>query len=247
MKLLEQVIELHSIDLEESVAQLARAQEPKGNVSFAAENMSLVFSDSCADLKGTLYPEDASSSRSRGGSEAQFFGPTSGRLELQPPKDAPAVPGKENDSGLDSAVEDQSQQQRFNDYCQKLTSNTLRDFSPELVDDLIDVYFEWEQPWFQVVDEALFRDSKQGNGRYFSPLLLYCILAIASRWSDRPEVRSDLKDANTAGLVFLEHAETLLHFDLKWPSITTIQSLAIMAIVYVVSIRSAPLYKVYHL
>ncbi|OMP86111.1 Nitrogen assimilation transcription factor nirA [Diplodia seriata] len=112
-------------------------------------------------------------------------------------------------------------------------SSTLRDLSPELVEHLIDLYFEWEQPWYQVVDEALFRDSRQSNGRYFSPLLLYCILAVASRYSDRPEVRSDPQDPNTAGIIFLEHAEALLHFDLKWPSVTTIQSLAIMAVLYV--------------
>lgn len=103
---------------------------------------------------------------------------------------------------------------------------------------LIDLYFKWEQPWCQVVDESLFRQSKQTNGRYFSPLLLNCILAIASRYCDRPEVRSDPDDPNTAGRIFLDTAEVLLHFDLKWPSITTIQSLEIMAILYVVSIKS---------
>lgn len=34
----------------------------------------------------------------------------------------------------------------------------------------------------------------------------------------------------------LEHAEALIHFDFKWPSIAVIQSLAIMIIVYVVTL-----------
>lgn len=110
---------------------------------------------------------------------------------------------------------------------------------------LIDLYFKWEQPWCQVVDESLFRQSKQTNGRYFSPLLLNCILAIASRYCDRPEVRSDPDDPNTAGRIFLDTAEVLLHFDLKWPSITTIQSLEIMAIHYVVRARY-PILSLHH-
>ncbi|CRL22009.1 unnamed protein product [Penicillium camemberti] len=50
---------------------------------------------------------------------------------------------------------------------------------------------------------------------------------------DRAEVRSNPEDPNTAGQLFLELAEVLLHFDLKSPSIITIQSLAMMAILYV--------------
>ncbi|KAL5002994.1 fungal-specific transcription factor domain-containing protein [Aspergillus recurvatus] len=44
------------------------------------------------------------------------------------------------------------------------------------------------------------------------------------------DVRSDSADANTAGRVFLEVAEVLLRSDIKHPSITTVQSLAILGI-----------------
>lgn len=74
--------------------------------------------------------------------------------------------------------------------------------SEELESHLIDLYFMWEQPWCQVVDESLFRESRATNGRYFSPLLLNCILAIGSRHSDRPEIRSNPDNPQTAGRVF---------------------------------------------
>lgn len=108
------------------------------------------------------------------------------------------------------------------------------EISKELQDHLVSLYFEWEQPWFQLVDETLFRESWQENGRWCNPLLLNCIFAMGSRYSDRTEVRSNPEDLNTAGQLFLELAEVLLHFDLKSPSIITIQSLAMMAILYVV-------------
>ena len=105
----------------------------------------------------------------------------------------------------------------------------------ELQARLIDLYFEWEQPWFQVVNERLFRESLAYGGRYSSPLLLTCILALGSRYCDSLDVRSDPDDSNTAGKKLLDRAEKLLQNDLRWPKITTIQSLAIMGMVYLVS------------
>lgn len=110
-----------------------------------------------------------------------------------------------------------------------------------LTSHLIDLYFEWEQPWFQLVNESLFRESMRDGGRYFSTLLLNCILAIGSRYCDRMEVRTDPNDANTAGKIYLEKAENLIQNDLRWPKITTIQSLAIMGTAYIVSPNKAHL------
>lgn len=115
---------------------------------------------------------------------------------------------------------------------------TERSIPEELESHLIDLYFTWEQPWMQVVNRRMFEESRRSKGRYYCPLLLNCILAVGSRFSDRREVRSDPDDPNTAGMWFIEKADALLYLDLKRPTITTIQSLAIMAIFYVVSIRS---------
>lgn len=104
----------------------------------------------------------------------------------------------------------------------------------ELETHLIDMYFQWEQPWCQVVNEKLFRQSLDSQGRFASPLLLSCILAAGSRFTDRLDVRADPDDPNTAGQMFIEKAEKLLYYELKWPSVTTIQSASIMGTIYLV-------------
>lgn len=114
----------------------------------------------------------------------------------------------------------------------------------ELESHLIEMYFIWEQPWCQVVDEKLFRQSRRTGGRYFSPLLLNSILASGSRYSDRPEIRTDPNDPMTAGRAFREAAEVLLHLDMKQPTITTLQSLQILGPVYVVCLPDATLFVI---
>lgn len=94
--------------------------------------------------------------------------------------------------------------------------------------------FSVDQPWLQVVNEKLFRDSMRYGGRHFSPLLLNCVLALGSRYCDRMKVRSDPNVSNTAGKMCLKRAEALLQNDLRCPNIATIQSLAIMGMIYIV-------------
>ncbi|ETS82435.1 hypothetical protein PFICI_04311 [Pestalotiopsis fici W106-1] len=248
IKLLEDVLQRHSIDIEASIAQIqggeSQSEEPRQETCNSSTSQDLNSGQDLQkpELQGALYSEQPGSGlHPVGEDQMRFFGPASGRLDLQPSQ--AAVDGAAADSTHADDRSDQPQskrvnnpsQERFNAYSQSLAAEALRDLSPELVEHLIDLYFEWEQPWFQVVDEELFRASRMQNGRYYSPVLLCCIIAVASRYSDRLEVRSDPQDANTAGLAFIEHAEALIHFDLKWPSITTVQSLAIMAIFYVAS------------
>ncbi|KAF7558177.1 hypothetical protein G7Z17_g71 [Cylindrodendrum hubeiense] len=220
INVLEQVLRLHNIDADESVGQLmAMDVLPVTGASAAIGASSAAFDQLCTDFEGALC-FDESSNFDRDG-EARYFGTTSGRLEFQSPQ---SVESEDSSSLAQNS-------QRLNLYSQTL--NAEIHVSEELMNHLIDLYFRWEQPWLQVVDEGLFRLSKQTNGRYFSPLLLNCIMAVGSRYCDEPEVRSDPDDPNTAGRIFLETAEVLLHFDLKWPSITTIQSLSLLAVQYV--------------
>lgn len=113
-------------------------------------------------------------------------------------------------------------------------------FSENLKSELMDLYFTWQNPWLFMVDESLFRESLETRGRYWSPLLENCILALGSRFTDNPEVRTDPDDPNSAGQFFFEQAEIYLSYELKYPSITTIQSLFLLSNISVVSLLSFP-------
>ncbi|KAH7124330.1 fungal-specific transcription factor domain-containing protein [Dactylonectria macrodidyma] len=218
ISLLEQILWLHSIDIDAEASRLMQQNAvPATTASLTAGGSTTMFDQLCYAFEGTLALDESLNFDQDG--EARYFGPTSGRLafrtsrdsqECLPPGQSPPPPG--------------------------LNAQALGDqvgIDEELEAHLLELYFTWDQPWAQHVDEALFRESREVNGRYFSPLLLNCILASGSRYSDRVEVRSDPNDPNTAGRIFLETAEILLFFDVKRPSITTIQSLAILGSVYV--------------
>ncbi|KAK4867821.1 hypothetical protein LT330_007480 [Penicillium expansum] len=221
IKELEDILWLHSIDANTPVSDhtgrsnIAVNGPPANLAAPAVSHQVQAKFDAPLRTNGHLNFDDYG--------EAFYFGSSSGRAELLQPTEG----GDEEPSlSLDTCP-------RFphNMYSQAVDS-TL-EISKELQDHLVSLYFEWEQPWFQLVDETLFRESWQENGRWCNPLLLNCIFAMGSRYSDRTEVRSNPEDLNTAGQLFLELAEVLLHFDLKSPSIITIQSLAMMAILYV--------------
>lgn len=228
--LLERTLRAHSIDVDTSLARTFNAQgEDPGNHHLAHDH-----SEHSRELAGSLSSDALLNFDCDG--EARYFGMTSGRLEFNtsPSNDAPDLP-LPGDSPKDA---EQLRFSRFNHDTvdEKLVSNDVED-------ELIATYFKWEQPWAQVVDEHLFRSHRATKGRYFSSLLLNSILAIASRYSTRREIRSDPNDPKTAGIPFLEKAETLLHSELRWPSITTIQSLSILGVFYVVGHTRTRVYQ----
>ncbi|EKG20338.1 hypothetical protein MPH_02352 [Macrophomina phaseolina MS6] len=90
----------------------------------------------------------------------------------------------------------------------------------DLKAELIDNYFTWDGPWFHVVNEELFRKSEPINGR--------------------TELRTNPNDANTAGKAFLEKAEELLQYELKFPNITTVQALSLIGTMYFAIGADAP-------
>lgn len=205
--LLERTLRAHSIDIDRD-APNARSGSDSGPPGFS----------------GSLS-RDASMTFDQDG-EARYFGMASGRLEFKPTTTRTTAEELQTESNASSL--------RLNSFYQEIVNERI--ITEELEEELIDVYFRWEQPWCQVVDEKLFLEGRATKGKYYSPLLLNCILAIASRYSSRPEIRTDPNDPNTAGRLFLEKAEILLHYDLKNPNITTLQSLCILGNIYVVRI-----------
>ncbi|EEU34905.1 uncharacterized protein NECHADRAFT_39715 [Fusarium vanettenii 77-13-4] len=165
-------------------------------------------------LRGELSKDESMNFDQDG--EARYFGPTSGRLEFK------SLHKKRAEYSAATA--------NFNRLCQDLLDQDP--VSPELEDHLLDLFFTWEQPFNQAVDERMFRQSRHTDGKWYSPLLLNCVLCIGSRHSDRAEVRTDPQDPNTAGRLFLEKAQVLLYFDLQSPSLTTIQAAMILTTAY---------------
>ncbi|KAJ6129437.1 hypothetical protein N7512_002217 [Penicillium capsulatum] len=193
--------------------------------------------DLCLTFDGALTIDESLNFDQDG--EVRYFGPSSGRLLFRSAMND--SPGGEQDQPY-NPYQDWSITPPESAGKTPVCGDQLSDLpcvpnefwaSDELRAHLIDLYFEWEQPWLQVVNEQLFRDSLACGGRYCNPLLLNCILALGARYSERLDVRSDPNDPNTAGKLFLENAERLVANDLRWPKITTIQSLAIMGMVYV--------------
>lgn len=123
-------------------------------------------------------------------------------------------------------------------YARIRAADTEHDIPETLKAHLIDLYFAWQNPWLPVVDETLFKGSRRSSGRYYSPLLEYCILAFGSRFTDNHDVRSDPADPSTAGKMFYEKAELFLQLDLKSPTLTTIQSLTLLSSLHVVCLTT---------
>ncbi|KAJ0424995.1 fungal-specific transcription factor domain-containing protein [Aspergillus carlsbadensis] len=218
VELLERVLWFHSIDVDASIAKLQAGGANSSGRRTGTGSLAAEPPQESNEPDGALCSKEEFGLEDDG--EASYFGSSSGRVELL-----------KSNGYLATSMSPPSVRSRLNQFCQEIESTPA--ISEELKEHLITLYFEWEQPWCQLVDERLFRESMQSQGRYFSPLLLNCILAIASRYSNRHEVRSVQDDPNTAGQTFLEIAEVLLHFDLQSPSITTIQSLGILSMMYV--------------
>ncbi|GAB1200341.1 hypothetical protein APSETT444_009711 [Aspergillus pseudonomiae] len=221
---LERLLERHGIDARESQvpAQLPLDTKPGRNGDTSSEIDSLA-----ENFKGRLALDESLNFDQDG--EMRYFGPTSGRLQFQG--------SSSNRVSIDGSAFSVSPPDQVSDsygYIDPIDPITAGMGVPKDVQDhLIDLYFRWEQPWYAVVDEELFRESMNNGGRYWTPLLHNCILALGSRYSDRADVRSDPDDPNTAGKAFLEEAKTQLHREMERPSLTTIQALGLIGMVYI--------------
>lgn len=106
------------------------------------------------------------------------------------------------------------------------------DTNPELRDHLLDLYWRWQNSWQYIVARHVFlRDFEAGRStRFCSPLLLAAMLALASRYSDRVEVRTDPADPQTAGCLFAAQAKAMLHHECVAPTVATVQGTALLGL-----------------
>ncbi|RAQ50977.1 Zn(II)2Cys6 transcription factor [Aspergillus flavus] len=226
---LERLLERHGIDARESNVpeQLPLDKKSGMNGSIRHDDASSDMDSLAENFKGRLALDESLNFDQDG--EMRYFGPTSGRLQFQG--------SSSNRVSIDGSAFSVSPPDQVSDsygYIDPIDPITAGMGVPKDVQDhLIDLYFRWEQPWYAVVDEELFRESMNNGGRYWTPLLHNCILALGSRYSDRVDVRSDPDDPNTAGKSFLEEAKTQLHREMERPSLTTIQALGLIGMVYI--------------
>ncbi|KAF4610390.1 hypothetical protein G7Y89_g15729 [Cudoniella acicularis] len=106
------------------------------------------------------------------------------------------------------------------------------DVSDELRDHLLGLYWKWQNSWQYLVPMSTFlHDLHVGKtGRFCTPLLFMCMLAYASRYSDRLEVRTDPGDPNTAGKAFHIQAKTMLQSEYEAPTTSTVQATALIGL-----------------
>lgn len=241
----------HSINVDNAVAQYQLEQQGSpGTIAQGSNATTAQFDELCATFEGTLSL-DESVNFDRDG-ECHYFGPTSGRLHFQHCKfhSEPhtflnltfAVQPTSHGNRDCPHISHRSLSETLNnsDYSSTPSTSSQSHIDADLQAELINLYFIWQNPWFPVLDESLFRkDLSKGTGRYFSPLLMKCVLSAGSRFSERSEVRADPLDPNTAGDCLLKDAEALLHHELLSPSLTTIQAAGIMIYLYVVSITDS--------
>ncbi|KAI1070835.1 hypothetical protein LB507_006814 [Fusarium sp. FIESC RH6] len=104
--------------------------------------------------------------------------------------------------------------------------------SDELRDHLLELFWGWQNTWQYIVVKQPFLDDLLVNhtGQYATPLLLSAVLALASRYSDRVELRSDPLDPNTAGNALAEQAKMILFYESQAPKVTTIQATALLCL-----------------
>ncbi|KAJ5637068.1 hypothetical protein N7490_006947 [Penicillium lividum] len=101
----------------------------------------------------------------------------------------------------------------------------------DLVSHLVSLYFIWDHPCVQFLDQSIFLEHmRRGevDSEFCSPALVNSLLAMASTYSDRPSVFSDPNDKFSRGQKFLEEAERLLRAEEGEPRLVNVQALLFM-------------------
>ncbi|KAL4871886.1 hypothetical protein BDV12DRAFT_13054 [Aspergillus spectabilis] len=126
-------------------------------------------------------------------------------------------------------VENLSDNPLFRVPCKPWTRVTDDD---QLISALISLYFTWDHPLMQVVDQEMFlRFMGAGDlsSDHCSPLLVNSVLAVASTYLPDAEVCTVPGDVASRSQQFFAEAETLWKVEEGQPSLANIQALALMS------------------
>jgi len=93
-----------------------------------------------------------------------------------------------------------------------------RPYDPEFIVHLLDLYFYWIHPSYQIFSRDQFLlDFQSGKTDHCSRILANVVAAFACSYSDRMAALADPNDPSTAGDQFFAEAERLLHHGSESP------------------------------
>lgn len=107
--------------------------------------------------------------------------------------------------------------------------------SSELQAHLLDLFWTWQNSWQHIVARDPFLcdlaiNPASPTGKFYSPSLLCAIYALASRYSDLAELRTNRSDQSTAGDAFASQAKRMLVHEWEAPNTATIQATALLSL-----------------
>lgn len=125
----------------------------------------------------------------------------------------------------------------------QLSSTALEDFTePEpIVTHLLDLFWTYQASHLLVVDRQLFIKHRQlaregdgvGDRNFYTPCLLYAILALASMISiDKGVKRYSAGSGNSPGDSFNQRARILFDIEIETPTVTTVQAAILISARY---------------
>ncbi|KAA8650554.1 putative C6 transcription factor [Aspergillus tanneri] len=103
-----------------------------------------------------------------------------------------------------------------------------------LVSHLVSLYFTWDHPLSQIIDQNMFLEHMNKcdtSSEFCTPLLVNSLLAMASAYSDFPEVFATPDDVTSKGKHFYSEAERLWKAEDGQVSLTNIQAVTVMSCV----------------
>jgi hypothetical protein len=104
-----------------------------------------------------------------------------------------------------------------------------RPYDPEFIVHLLDLYFYWIHPTYQIFSRDQFLlDFQSGKINHCSRILANAVAAFACSYSDRMAALADPNDPSTAGDQFFTEAERLLHRGSE-PPLMLARALSIMS------------------
>ncbi|TKA64762.1 hypothetical protein B0A49_07973 [Cryomyces minteri] len=100
----------------------------------------------------------------------------------------------------------------------------------EFINHLMNLYFTWPHPFYQLFSRECFLfDMQKGRTKYCSALLVNAILACSCHFSDRIAARAIPDDPRSAGDHFFAEAKRILN-EYETPDLTTVQALGVMSV-----------------